>query len=739
MNMVVAPAAELACVTAAEIQQALGINKAATHKRATNGKWSFVTVNRDEAGGSKRLYPIAKLPPAVRDALASQALANAALQLSLPAAPQPGRALAPQTDPEQAHHEASAKHKEAGTARTIVLGRVQVLTQMNLCSQRRACQLLLAAARSGELPHSVVNLLKRARAGQGRSGSDDGLPSLGTLQRWLRSKDAGDSVTPRATALPCLRVLGWYAPFFALMDRPQKPTLTWAHEQLLALWRPEWADPAGSPAPSYDVALYAYNKRSKLDQLKGQHTGSALRAKTFYQKRTYDGMVPFTEVHSDGWNTHFTAPHPVTGRFVTLELWHFHDVATRYVTPMSIGLTENTDVIMDGLQRCIRVGGVMAIWQTDHTSSVKNARVTEALTGLAERLGITVVHPLVPGNSGANGMAENFNTFMDRESRELATYQHPERMDSGIFTKVRRLTNAMVKAADKPADRAALKKQAIRLGKGVVFETYAEAVAWIRERERRWNNHSHRELPKVRDPASGRLVHMTPQQSLDAAIAAGWAPQSLNEAQLIDQFRPHLRKFIRRGTVTPYGGMRYHDPVLAHHEGEEVMVAVDSARPEHVWVKDLQGRLIAQAKFVEAVRSRSESFNEHSDRKRAEARIKLSENKIANERAAIAPAALEMDSARPVLDLYSSELSHIADPLLASDPAEDATDPMEIYLRMQMEKNQIAAAQARMDGLVQIEAAMKKAAEAAARRAKEEEEEDDDDDQDLSFKAAAGR
>ena len=728
-------AATPARVTAAEIQAALGVTKQALHKRATNGRWPFETDTRDAGGGSRRLYPVATLPAAVRDALASRAITSAATQLALPA-PAPKRTeLALIVDHAAAHHEAPAHLKEAGTARTIVLGRLQALTQQNLCTTRRACGLLLQSARSGELPHSVVTLLKRARAAQGRSNSDDGLPSLGTLYRWLGKKDAGDSLVPRSSAQPCLRVLGWYAPFFALTDRPQKPTLTWAHEQLLALWRPEWASAAGATAPSYDAAVRAYNKRSKTDQLKGRHTGSALRAKTFFHQRTYEGMAPFTEVHSDGWNTHFTAPHPVTGAFVTYEIWHFHDVATRYVPPMAIALTENTDVILDGLQRCIRVGGVMAIWQTDHTSSVKNTRVMEETSGLADRLGISVVHPETVGNSQANGIAENFNTWLDLQSRELATYQHPNRMDSATFVKLRRVTNAMVKVSHQPADRAALRQKAMRLGKGIVFDSWAEAEAWIHGLEAKWNNHRHSSLPKVRDEASGRLLHMTPQQSLDAAIAAGWEPVGLSEEQLVDQFRPHLKKKVTRGTVTPYGGMRYHDPVLAHHEGEEVLVAVDRDNPEHVWVKDLQGRLIARAGFVAAVGPRTQSMAEHSERKRAEARIRLRENQIAEIQAAIAPAALEMADPTGMLDLSTlvvgavGAVGLVAEPVLASDPVEDATDPVEIYLRRKMALNRVAAAQAEADGLARIEAAMKKAAEEAAAQA----------DEDGDFEMAAGR
>ncbi len=553
-----------------------------------------------------------------------------------------GGALIPDTNEAQRNRE---------LARLVVLRALKDIQVVQSCSTQAAARLLLQNARAGRLAGPVLAKLRAAcdDRGSGAKGAEDGLPSVVTLRRWAARLAAGKALAPQRSAHADLRVLPWYRPWFALCDRPQKSTLRWAHEQLLQNWQPEWAEVPGGSPPSYHTALRAYRKYSNLDKLKGRHTGSALRAKTFFHKRTYEGLAPFTEVHADGWTTHFTAPHPVTGQFVTYEIWHFHDVATRYLTPLAVGQTENTDVILRGLEACIRVGGVPAILQTDHTSSVKNRRVLEEHSGLADRLGITVVHPQEVGNSQTNGISENFNTWLDRQSRELATYQNPTRMDSGTFVRVRRITDQMVRAADRPAERALLRAKAMRMGKGLVFDTHAEAMAWITDLERRWNHKPHRELPKVRD-AAGKLVHMTPQQSLDAAIAAGWQPLKLDEAVLVDQFRPHLRKKVTRGTVTPYGGMRYHHSELAHHEGEEVLVAVDRERPEAVWVKTLRGDLIARAAFVAAVGPRTESMLEHTERKRAEAQKRLREQQIAAIDERLAPPLLELPAA-PVFEV----------------------------------------------------------------------------------------
>lgn len=616
-------------------------------------------VTRSKLRGKGLEYSRSSLPTETREFLERRDTEAVLRDLGIPPetsaqtpAQTPGQtpAQTPAANAAAAAPASTAAQRATELARSLVVHELRAIQRVHGCRARRAAQLLLERARSGALLPALRAKLEQACDARGRSAAqDDGLPSLVTLQRWERAQRAGRGLAPLASAQVSLAVRPWYRAFFALTDRPQKPTLRWAHEQLLANWRPEWSDRADGAPPSYHAAVRAYDKRSAIDKLRGRHTGSALRAKTFYHQRTYAGLAPFTEVHADGWTTHFTAPHPVDGRFVTYEVWHFHDTATRFVTPPAIGMTENTDTILDGLRKCIGVGGLIAIWQTDHTSSVKNARLLEEHSGLADRLGITIVHPLAVGNSQANGIAENFNAWLDREARALATYQHPQRMDSASFVRIRRITNAMVRAAERPAERAALRAQAVRLGKGIVFDTYADAVGWITGCVDKWNDKPHRALPKVRD-AAGRLTHMTPRQSLDAAIAAGWQPMAVPAEVLADQFRPHIRKAVYRGCVTPFAGQRYHHRDLAHLEGQDVLVAVDRDNPGEVDVKDLHGRLLVRCALIGAVQGRTQSMKEHTERKRAAARVRLRENQIEGIGRQLEPLVIEAP-AKSVLDL----------------------------------------------------------------------------------------
>lgn len=543
--------------------------------------------------------------------------------------------------------QATEADRAQAQAAAQVLARIDQIAEYAGGSVKAACETLIHSARAGLVPAPMVATLKASRDRRGRP-SADGLPSPRSLERWVAEQRAGASLLPKK-ARADMTVQPWYALALALKQRPQKPTTKWIHEQIVEQWNPAW----GAEPPSYDVVYRFFrDKMSRLEQLKGQHLGSSLRSHMFYQHRSAAGLAPFVEVHADGWNTHFTAPHPVTGEFVTLEVWHFHDVATRYVTPVSIGLSESFEVIAKGLEHCIRVGGVPAVWQTDSTGSVKNDRMKlDPVASIAERGGFVIVHPQEVGNSQANGICENFNTWLDREARELATYQGAK-MDSLALKRVKKLTEKMVRAAREGdlASRDQFRGEAQRAGKGIVFESYDHARQWLADKVSKFNVSPHSALPKVTDPATGKRRHQSPAEALQAARDAGWAPVLMDEAHLVDLFRPHVRKNVRRGTVSPFGGQRYYHRELPHHEGEEVLVAIDIMEPAQVWVKDLDGRLICIADYVEATGYRSMSMYEYALEKRARAQIKRKETQIEQIAERMAPAAIEAPAA-PVIDL----------------------------------------------------------------------------------------
>jgi len=665
-----------------------------TERRVRSSLQKNLAVTRDKSRGKGLEYALKSLPeatqahihaqvvaqvlaclpaelqrdpvPALPAAQTARKVSTQALAVStgatLPAAATPADDALPDAWYQTSHQRAVAD------ARQSVLRYIQRLEQQAGCSTRAAMLTFLTTATARRLDGDTsAAMLLLARDSRGRKASNAhvnaaGLPTLRTLQGWCKraaEQTAGQNLAP-GQRQPDMTAQPWMLLAIELKRRPQKPTTKQVYEQLQAAW-PEWsldwvrkdrkARLGALATPEQLAALAAHlvfpsihqltrffgSKFSQLDLADGQYRGSALRAHKFYQHRTNAGLEPFVEVHADGWNTHFLAPHPITGAYVSYEVWHFHDVATRYTTPFSIGMSESAEVIMKGLEACIRVGGVPAVWQTDSTGSVKNAKVQfDPVASISARAGLTVVHPETVGNSQANGIAENYNTRLDRESRALATYMHPQRMDSLAFKQVRKFTTHMVKAqaAGDVAAHKVAREAALRVGKGILFESKDQMVKWLDDVRVKSNNEPHSALPKITCPSTGKLRHQTPQEALDAAIQRGWIPVALDECTLTELFMPHERRTVTREMVHAFNKQYYHHEALSAYSqvpGKpkiEVMVAIDPMDGEHVWVKELSGSLICKAKFVAATGYRSQSLYEFALAKRMNAQIKRKEDQI---------------------------------------------------------------------------------------------------------------
>jgi putative transposase len=443
-----------------------------------------------------------------------------------------------------------------------------------------------------------------------------------TLERWVAMEASGGA----AALVPGQRekdmsIKPWVPYLLAEMQRPQKPFLTDAYRALCKKL------PEHIAAPTYDMVYRWYSdKYSSLDKQRGRHQGSALNPHKYSRTRTADGMVPMQEIHSDGWGTHFTAPHPVSGKYVKLECWHTHDVATRYVFRPSVGLSESMLVILGSLYNAVATAGVPAVWQTDNTGSVKNDRVSfDPATSIQARMGVHIVHNL-PGNSQANGICENFNKYLDRRARDLATYMS-KGMDSLAAKRVLKVTQKLVKA-EELEERRRLKAEAEKVGNGILVESFEHAQALLEQWCAEFNHTPHSALPKITDPETGKRRHQTPAEAMAEHLANGWEPLPVDRAQLEDLFRPHETRTVRRAKVT-LQTQAYHHPELEHWNGREVQIAYDVHDGERVWVKTLDGRLICEAKLDTIRGYRAMSVYEMAMDKRADAAIARHEAHIA--------------------------------------------------------------------------------------------------------------
>jgi putative transposase len=560
-------------------------------------RWVFNEVNG--RGGLRREYA----PPAeVMTAIYQKAVQHAA-----PALVTPETTAVTVVTPVDAHS-LSTRQLTVEQARDRLVAFIQGHPQGAKAAVAWINSEKAAGTLAGPMVWALANAWDKPRAGQTLTSK--------TYYNWLVQKKEFGRCAPKKPAKD-MTILPWHVLAISLKQRPQGSMMVWIAEQIAEQWQADWGD---APPSVRAVTYFFKEKFSALDQLKGRHTGSALRSHMASTPRTNAGLLPWHIVHADGWNTHFTAPHPVSGEYVTYEVWHAHDVSTRFVPPYGIGLTENFEVISSCIENAIRFGGVFAFLQTDSTGVIKNSErlKTNVATSLADRAGFTIIHPVEVGNSQANGIAENFNKYMDRCSRELATYQSKD-MDSLTLKRVKKITAKMVVASNKGdlAERAKLKREAERMGKGKVFDSYAEAIAWLEAKRAKFNNKPHSSLPQIRDAVSGKRRHQSPQEALDAAKAAGWQPVMIDELHLVDMFWQHTQRKVRRATVQPYGKMQFSHTDLAAWEGQLVTVAFDENSSEHVWVKDNHGAIICEALAVKATPYASQTALEAAIEKRA--------------------------------------------------------------------------------------------------------------------------
>ena len=534
---------------------------------------------------------------------------------------------------------------------------VQHLQREHGASEREAILTLLDKAQCGDIRPELMVAMVEARDKRGRKSAKPnplGLPSLQTLERILKKRREGKSQVPEPSAERDMTVLPWHAVAYEFFCRPQKPKYTQVAVAVKAAWQPEWGP---KPPSATTVRRIFLEKFSSGDVAKGRNTGSALAQYQTFQPRSADGLLPFEFVCADGWNTHFRAPHPVTGEMVTYEIWHFHDVATRFVTPVSIGLTENTQVILKGIENCIRVGGRIRELLTDHTGSIKNNKVEfDPVNSVSARAGFTLKHPVKVGKSQVNGIAEKFNQYLDLEARDLASYQNPKVMDEGAWKKTGKFSAKMMKAikAGNLTEAQQHKAQAEKHGMGLQFTSFEEAVVWINSKIDKYNRRPCEGLPAERNPATGRMENPTPLGKLQQFMAAGWKPLAMDEPSLADLFREHKKKRVVRGMVSPFNGQLYKHEDLWHYTrtdsnpGAEVLVVIDSMDWQRVGVKTLDGAWICEAEFVAATGYSTLTAQEHANEKLMNAQIKHKENGIERIRARMEPTTLEL-AAPPLL------------------------------------------------------------------------------------------
>lgn len=597
------------------LSQVLAISERAVRMRAAAENWPCQT--RPVRGGRLKMFPLARLPAWVREAVLARQLATggqgggpsaveaAAGAVSAPASG--GRPLGPgvRRDDERGGRKgvgaervvlpaSAAPALPAPVAPMPVAGGKVLLRPGELevwqrrCMQARAAimvhvramateagvnaalRVVARQAAAGMLPPALAAQVPLANARAGDGG--ERTLSVPTLKRWWgvwsRSGFSALSLVPQATSRGPL-VPAWAASFLAAWRLPSKPSVPDALSRMVL--------PEGVARPSEKQARLFLSRLPVLEREKGRMGPAALKAMRPFIRRATDGMEPLDIVIADGFTAKHDVAHPIHGRPFAPELTVVRCVVTRRVIGWSAGLAESTWTVMDAYADAARKAGLWAVAYTDNGAGFRSKLNIGELAGLQGRLGAT--HSLGrPGNPQARGQIERgWDRLFIQPAKLLPSFKGAD-MDEEARRRISRRIDQDIR----------------QHGASPLLQEWADFLRWAGECVAAYNAAPHQGLPRIRDAVTGKRRHLSPDEAWQKHLDQGWVPVRLGAEEADDLFRPHVVRRVRRGEVLLFNNAYFHAD-LEHHHGETVQVGFDIHDPSRVWVRRLSGVLIAVA------------------------------------------------------------------------------------------------------------------------------------------------
>lgn len=429
-----------------------------------------------------------------------------------------------------------------------------------------AIRRVVADAAAVDLPPSLQAYVEAA---SGRAGS--GL-SERTLRRWVDAYKGGGE-RPAALATRDGRVEPpplWLLPFLKLWARPTKPSIAQVYEEDLA-----GALPEGVPMPGVRAVYRAVAALPAVERARGRHGPRELKRFRPYVIRDFADLMPGDVYTADGHCHDQEVVHPVNGRPHRPEIITVFDVATRRAVGWAAGHAESAQLVADGLRRACGIC-IPAIWYTDGGSGFQADRIRDPDVGLLARLGIRPETSL-PYNSQARGAGERpHKSVWIRAAKKAPGYvgkdMDPEARKR-VYTRSRR--------------------ELAETGTTRVLMLWDEFRVFGDDKIAAYNARPHSALPRVRDGDSWR--HLSPDEAW-AAKAAEADLVTPRPDELDSLFRPVEIRTVTRGLVS-LGARKYFASALEYYHGEQVEVAYDPHDPALVWIRQVGGPLICEARL----------------------------------------------------------------------------------------------------------------------------------------------
>ncbi len=453
--------------------------------------------------------------------------------------------------------------------RTVMSARLafcrEIERMMQLVSQKAAIDALVKHAQAGTLSPYLQD---RVEIANDRKTADRGL-SERTLKRWLATWRAADRNEASLAPLRQRANLGmpeWAPAFLRCYQRPTKPSVAASYAEFSSNWTGD--------LPSIH-AVQRFLKKLSPDVLnRGRMSPQELKALQPFRRRSTKNLLPGDVYTADGHKFDAEVINPLTGKPYRPEITTVLDVASRRVVGISVGEAESAIGVLDALRGAIQEC-MFSIFYVDNGSGFANDTVREVV----DRLGGTMTHSL-PYNSQARGLSERgHQTIWVRAAKKLTSYIGAD-MDKHAGTKVHRLG----------------RKELRELGKSRVIPEFGVFMAGVEHEIANYNSTPHRGLDKIRDPETGKLRNMSPDEAWQAAIEAGWEPMIAPGALVESLIRPQVTRTTRRGEIA-WGGNNYFMEDLTALHGQEIRVAYDVRDASQVWAYTLEGELIGAAQL----------------------------------------------------------------------------------------------------------------------------------------------
>jgi putative transposase len=600
--------------------------------RAEREGWAYIEKPARGRHGIRREFPITALPDEARQALITNLLHNNDVSSSAGGSSQPAVGLpvglsqpaeslsggAGSSLPAPAGLSIPAPAQLKDWQRQVAGARKSLLAEIERIGAsvgtESAIRNMVRLAAEGGLPAHLQRLVSLANAKAGKEGKRT--LSRRSLYRWLGDAKAGfAALAPRDAEK--LVIPAWAPALMKLRARPQGSSLSWCLDQM------------GDGAPSYSAARRFIDKLGTVTKERGRRLPRELKTIRPFVRRDTSHMLPGDCYTADGHTFDAEVAHPAHGKPFRPEITGVLDVATRKCVGWSAGLAESTWAVMDAMRHAVEICGIPALFYVDNGSGYKNACQAEEVIGFADRVGYEMTHSL-PYNSQARGIIERAHqTIWVRAAKELPTYMGAD-MDREAKQKVFKLTRTHIATA----------------GSSPLLMPWSDFLSWCQAKVDAYNARPHRSLPKIRDDATGKLRHMSPNEAWDAAAASGWEPVLPTAHERDDLFRPYRLAKVIRGEVRLFNNL-YFSPALEEHHGDQVQVGYDIHDGSRVWVRDLEGRLICVAEFEANKRAYfPQSVIDRAAEKRAQARERRLETHLQEVRDELAaPLLIEQQAA----------------------------------------------------------------------------------------------